>query len=218
MWPLNIRFLPPPEPFQRPTTLARASSTSCHVTSRPIFCSAVCIYCAICNSSPVGLGMLITSLDMETISSSRTSARMRSISLGSRACFELAVALDTFEFSVPGSQLLMMFCQTKIVRVGAHFVVAGFGDEKVILQPQASAAGPVNAGFNGQHHSFSHCSGSRLVRVGPFVGTGADAVADGVGRLSGVSAFGDAGANQLVEFGKAGALARKTNGIIENVK
>ncbi len=62
MWPLNIRFLPPPEPFQRPTTLARASSTSCQVTSRPIFCSADCMYCAICSSSPVGLGMLITSL------------------------------------------------------------------------------------------------------------------------------------------------------------
>src|SRR5208283_4254560 len=63
MWPLNIRFLPPPDPFHRPTTLARASSTSCQVTSRPIFCSADRMYCAICSSSPVGLGILITSLD-----------------------------------------------------------------------------------------------------------------------------------------------------------
>src|SRR5437660_6594377 len=99
MWPLNIRFLPLPKPFQRPTTLARDSSTSCQVTSRPIFCNSDCMYCAICSSSPVGLGMLITSLDMETISSSRTSARMRSTSLESSEYFEFAVALDTLEFS-----------------------------------------------------------------------------------------------------------------------
>src|SRR6202140_5567839 len=99
MWPLNIRFLPPPEPFQRPTMLARDSSTSCQVTSRPIFCNSDCLYCAICSSSPVGLGILITSLDMETISSSRTSARMRSTSLGSSEYFEFVVALDTLQSS-----------------------------------------------------------------------------------------------------------------------
>src|SRR5713101_3791247 len=131
IWPLNIRFLPPPEPFQRPTTLARDSSTSCQVTSRPILCRADCMYCASCSSSPVGLGMLITSLDMETISSSRTSARIRatslgSRSLGSRAFFEFVVALDTFEFSVPDFQ--MLFYQTEIVLVSAHFFAAGFGD------------------------------------------------------------------------------------------
>src|SRR6267143_2168177 len=128
MWPLNIRFLPPPAPFQRPTTLARPSSTSCQVTSRPIFCSSDRTYCAICSSSPVGLGMLITSLDMETISSSRTSARMRSTSLESREYFEFVVALDTFQFSVLSLQFLGMLCQTEIVWIGTHFFVAGLGD------------------------------------------------------------------------------------------
>src|SRR6202140_3096663 len=111
MWPLNIRFLPPPEPFQRPTMLARDSSTSCQVTSRPIFCNSDCMYCAICSSSPVGLGMLIMSLDMETISSSRTSARMRSTSLGSREYFEFVVELDTLQssrFSVLSSQFSVL--------------------------------------------------------------------------------------------------------------
>src|SRR6266446_6801545 len=136
MWPLNIRFLPPPEPFQRPTTLGRDSSTSCQVTSRPIFCSSDCTYCAICSSSPVGLGMLITSLDMETISSSRTSARIRSTSLGSREYFEFVVALDTLEssqFPVLSLRFLVMFCQPEIIRIGAHLFTASFVDQKIVL-------------------------------------------------------------------------------------
>ena len=39
--------LPPPVPSQRPTTLARASSTSCHVTSRPSEVRALRMYSAI---------------------------------------------------------------------------------------------------------------------------------------------------------------------------
>src|SRR5260370_30810603 len=54
------------------------------------------------------------------------------------------------------------------------------------------------------------------MRVRPFMGAGADAVADGVGWLSGVSPFGDAGANELVEFGEAGTMARKRDGVVEN--
>src|SRR5207244_12170923 len=83
MWPFNIRFLPPPVPVQRSTTFARPSSISCQVTLSPSCCSAPCTYCAICSSSPVGLGILMTSQLMATISSSRTSARIRSTSLGS---------------------------------------------------------------------------------------------------------------------------------------
>src|SRR5207253_5795821 len=72
MWPLNIRFWPPPLPLHRPTTLARPSSTSCQVTSSPSCFSALFMYSAICSSSPVGLGMLITSHAIATISSSRS--------------------------------------------------------------------------------------------------------------------------------------------------
>ena len=56
------------------------------------------------------------------------------------------------------------------------------------------------------------------MRVGPLVGAGTDAVADGVGGLSGVSTFGDAGANELVEFGEAGTVSREGNGAAENLK
>src|ERR1035437_497415 len=222
MWPLNIRFLPPPDPFQRPTTLARASSTSCQVMSRPSFCSADCMYCAICSSSPVGLGMLITSVDMETISSSRTSARMRSMSFSSR----LEAYLMFVSGTVGGLQFAVRqlptasatFCQTEIVWVGAQLLVAGFGDQKIVFQTQASAARPVNARLDCQHHAFFYSAGACLVRVGPLVGAGTDAVADGVGGLSGVSTFGDARSNELVEFGKARSRAREGNGAVEDFK
>src|SRR5271155_776834 len=221
MWPLNIRFLPPPVPLQRPTTLARASSTSCQVTSSPIFCSADCIYCPICSSSPVGLGMLITSVDMEIISSSRTSARMRSTSLGSRVDFEFAAALDTLvssQFPVLSSQSLITLGQTEIIWICTHFFVTRFSDQKIVFQTQTSAAGPVNAGFDRQHHSLFYCACSGLVRIRPFVSAGANAMANGMRRLSGISAFGDAGAYELVEFREAGAVVRETNGTVEDLQ
>ena len=56
------------------------------------------------------------------------------------------------------------------------------------------------------------------MRVGPFMGASADSVADRVGGLSGVSTFGDARANEFVEFGKAGAVARERNRAVENLQ
>src|ERR1700684_1329511 len=94
MWPLNMRQRPLPAPSQRATTLARPSSTSCHVTSRPIDAHAARMCSAIFASSPVGLGMLITSQHIATISSSRTSDRILSISfelsLDAEPLFDLA--------------------------------------------------------------------------------------------------------------------------------
>jgi hypothetical protein len=104
---------------------------------------------------------------------------------GVEGCFEFVVALDTFKFSVPRSQFSVMFCQTEIVRVGAQFFVAVFCDQKIVFQTQTSAARPVNAGFDRQHHPFLDCARAGLVRIRPLVGAGADTVADGVGGLSG---------------------------------
>src|SRR5258708_2802856 len=199
MWPLNIRFLPPPEPFQRPTTLARSSSTSCQVTSRPSFWSDDCMYCAIASSPPVGLGILITSVDMAMISSSQTSARTRSIILGSRDDFELVDAFDTITFPTFSPQLSVTLHQTEIVRVATKFFVAVFGDQKIIFQSQSSAALPINAGLNCQHHSLFYGAGASLVSVGPFVCPRSNSVADRMGGLSRISTFGNARANQFVE-------------------
>src|SRR5882724_3852947 len=98
MWPLNIRFFPPPQPVQRPITLARPSSTSCHVTVSPSCCSTHCMYCAISSSSPVGLGMLITSQHIATISSSLISVRTLSASFEFNSGFESLFDLATVRF------------------------------------------------------------------------------------------------------------------------
>src|SRR3989441_10518651 len=45
-------------------------------------------YCAICSSSPVGLGMLMTSQAMETSSSSRTQERIFSANFASSVDFD----------------------------------------------------------------------------------------------------------------------------------
>src|SRR5947209_4317657 len=79
--PLNIRQRPLPVPSQRAITLARPSSTSCQVTSRPMLSQVERMYSAILPSLPVGLGMLITSQHMETSDFSSTSARIFSARL-----------------------------------------------------------------------------------------------------------------------------------------
>src|SRR3984885_13513380 len=94
MWPLNMRQRPLLAPSQRATTLARPSSTSCHVTSRPMDSHDARMCSAIFASSPVGLGMFMTSQHMATISSSRTSERIFStsfaLSLDAEPLFDLA--------------------------------------------------------------------------------------------------------------------------------
>src|SRR5579863_5605326 len=94
MWPLNMRQRPLLAPSQRATTLARPSSTSCHVTSSPIDSQAVRMCSAIFTSSPVGLGMFMTSQHIATISSSQTSERIFStsfeLSLDAEPLFDLA--------------------------------------------------------------------------------------------------------------------------------
>ena len=153
MWPLNIRLRPRPAPCQRPITLARPSSTSCHVTARPIAprpraCTRPCR-----SSSPVGLGMLMTSQPMATISSSRTSARMLQ---QVRACArQLRRAISA------------LACQAKIVGVGAQFLVAVLGDQEIVLQAQAAAARPINSRLDGQHHILaSSCRARPDARMG----------------------------------------------------
>src|SRR5580765_638612 len=226
MCPLNIRFLPPPAPFQRPTTLARASSTSCQVTSRPIFWSADCMYCAICNSSPVGLGMLMTSEHMETISSSRTSARMRSTRLGSSVGAGLVFVCTVV---VSHSSLVVRYSlhrcwrdagatlrQAKIVRVSAHLFVAPVRYKKIIFKTKPAAAGPINSGLDRQYHPSLYCPRPRLMRVGRFMCPCSYSVTDRMRGLPGVSAFGNAGANQLVEIGEARPSARESDAFVKN--
>src|ERR1700694_2482210 len=86
----------------------------------------------------------------------------------------------------------------------------------MVCQQEAPSAGPVNSGLDRHDHSLFYCAGTGLVRVGPLVGAGADAVADGGGGLPGVATFGDAGANELVELWETGTVTRKGNSVVEN--
>src|SRR5438552_10780200 len=79
--------------FQWAMTLARPSSISCHVTLRSMPCQAARIYSAIFPSCPVGLGMLMTSLHMETRDFSSTWVRLFSATLGLRPLVVLLAAL-----------------------------------------------------------------------------------------------------------------------------
>src|ERR1022692_1082698 len=109
-----------------------------------------------------------------------------------------------------------MLRETKVIRISAQFLVAGLGDQKIVFQPKATAPGPVNARFDREHHSFFYGSGAGLVGIRPLVRARADTVANGMRRLSRIATFGDAGANQFVELGKAGAVACERNCLSEN--
>src|SRR5438552_11428377 len=108
--------------------------------------------------------------------------------------------------------------ETEVVGERAQLLVAAGGDPEIIFQAQAAAAGPVNSGFDGQNHSFADCTCARLMGVGRLVGAGADAVTDGVRGLSWISAFGDAPADEAIEFGKAGAIAGEGASFVEDLQ
>src|SRR6266480_3435177 len=76
MCPLNISDLPPPAPSQRPTTLGRPSSTSCHWTCSPMSSSSSRTRSPIACSSPVGLGTETRSTARRTSRSASTSTEM----------------------------------------------------------------------------------------------------------------------------------------------
>src|SRR5436190_11902794 len=77
MWPLNMSDLPPPAPSQRPTTLGRPASTSCHCTCSPISSSSARTRSPMACSSPVGLGTETRSTASCTSRSASTSTEMR---------------------------------------------------------------------------------------------------------------------------------------------
>src|SRR5579859_7724244 len=216
MWPLNMRFFPPPLPSQRPTTFARLSSTSCHVTCKPICSSALRIYCAIGSSSPVGLGMLITSHAIATISSSFTSARTFLTSFASR--------LELRSFFNVGKPLPSLFrCsmvvgQAKIVWIGAKLFVAAAGDVEVVFQAQAAAAGPVDSGLDSQHHAFFHRTRARLVRVRGLMRPRSNPMTDGMGGLSGIAAFRNTSSDQAVQLRETGAIPREHYRLVEHLQ
>src|SRR5438445_1813458 len=106
--------------------------------------------------------------------------------------------------------------ETEVVGKRAQLLVAAGGDPEIIFQAPAAAAGPVNSGFDGQNHSFADCTCARLMRVGRLVRAGAHTVTDGMRGLSGISAFGDAPADEAIEPREAGTIASEGAGFVED--
>src|SRR6267143_5458116 len=173
------------------------------------------MYSAICSSSPVGLGMLMTSQAIATISSSRTAARMLSTSLGSRldAGFTFLAGVVTRSSRLAGGTR-----QPEIIWIRAEFLIPRIGDPKIVLQPQAAAARPVNPRLDRQNHSLSNRSGAGLMRVGRFVGASSNAVADRMRRLTGITTLGNPRSRQAIQLRKARAIFRIRNRFVENLQ
>src|SRR5260370_12462722 len=213
IWPLNIRFFPPPEPVHRPTTLARPSSTSCQVTFKRSCPSAPRMYSAICCSSPVGLAMLMTSQAIAMISSSRTAARIFSTSLGSRLDDGFTFFAGAVKYS---SRLAGGQRRPKIVRIRAKLLIPRIPHPKIVFQPQAAATWPVNPRLNRQNHSFANRPRPGLMRIRRLVGTSSNTVTDRMRRLTGITALGNPGSRQAIQFRKARAILGMRHGFVEN--
>src|SRR5580658_3515982 len=101
---------------------------------------------------------------------------------------ELGLIWPQCRFSVTSSQ-------PKVIRIAAQFFVAFVGYQKIVFESQASASGPINPGFDGQHHPFLDGASSGLMRIGELMGTRSDPVTDGMRRLTRISTVRDTSAN-----------------------
>src|SRR6266478_4961461 len=205
MCPLNIKLFPLPVPSHRPTTLARPSSTSCHVTLSPASSSARRMYRPISSSSPVGLGMFTTSQHMATISSSRICERM---------AFARSSFIESWASAACG--VIVVCLATKVVRIGAKLLTTVGGHQEIVFEAQAPATFPVNAGFDGPDHAGLHRSGRCLMRVWRLMRAGAHAVSDGMRGLPGITGGVDSFANDAVDIGHRSAVAHGSDGIVED--
>src|SRR5712671_752022 len=205
IWPLNIRLFPLPVPSQSPTTFARPSSTSCHDTARPISSNVLRMYRPISNSSPVALGMFTTSHDIATISSSRICAR-------------IAVASSSFiePCASAACGVIILFSATKIVRIRAKLLTPLRRHQEIVFQTQASAALPVNPGFDSPHHARLHRSRRQLMRIGRLVRARSDAMSNRMRRLSRISRGIDSLPDDAINIAHRRAIVNGSNGIVEN--
>src|SRR2546426_11667991 len=91
----------------------------------------------------------------------------------------------------------------KIVRIARQFFGTVGSDEKVVLDAQPSAAFPVHAGLDREHHALLDRAGAGPVRVRRLVCARADSMSDRMAGLTGVTRRRKAVADQDVELGEA---------------
>src|SRR5438552_1603024 len=157
--------------------------------------------------------MLMTSQAIAMISTSRTAARILSISLGSR--------LDAGFTFVAGvvkslSRLAGDTRQPKIIRIRAKFLIPRIRDPKIVFQPQATATRPVNPRLDGQNHPPSNRSRPGLMRIRRFVRACSNSVANRMRRLTWIATLRNPRARQAIQLRKARSIFRIRNRFIEN--
>src|SRR5438105_1860593 len=97
---------------------------------------------------------------------------------------------------------------TEVVGKATELLVAVARDQVVVLEPEAAAAVPVDAGLDREHHPLEDLAAAGLVGIGRLVRAGADAVADRMRRLTRVTRLGDPSADHPVELREARAGTR----------
>src|SRR5690348_1163774 len=148
--------------------------------------------------------MLTTSQHMDTRRCSSTWARMCSATFGSRST-SFSRGVLTMRSA---SRLCSSVHQAEIIRIGAQLFAAGFGDEEIVFEAQSAATGPINAGLDGENHIFSHGDRGGLMREWGLMRACSHTVSNRMGRLAGIAAFGDSGANKAVQLSQTRAVAR----------
>src|SRR4029077_7463480 len=114
--------------------------------------------------------------------------------------------------------LLVSIRQTKVVWISTKLLVAVICYQEVVFEAQSAAARPIDSRFDCQYHSLPDCARPRLMRKRRFVRPSTDTMADGMGRLPGISAFGKSRADQTIQLGETRSITRETNCFIENTQ
>src|SRR6266540_1305502 len=120
MCPLNISDFPPPSPSQRPTTLGRPSSTSCHCTWSPMSASSSRTRSPIARSSPVGLKIETRSTASRTSRSASISTEMWQHLLPEQLDLLLASLAPELEHHVSAAGVAILLDRRDAIRGGAR--------------------------------------------------------------------------------------------------
>src|SRR5215469_862590 len=149
--------------------------------------------------------MLTTSEHMATSSSSRISDR----TAFSRSSFMVSVFPRTDDVAIPASP-------AEIVGVHAQLLAAARGHKKVVFQAQAAPAFPVHTRLDGQNHTGTHRTRSRLMGIRRLMRASAHAVSNGVRWLARITGSGNPLPQDAINIPKRCAFPNAGDSVREN--
>src|SRR5882757_11056815 len=110
----------------------------------------------------------------------------------------------------------LYFSATKIVRIRAKLLTPVRRHQEIVFQTQASAALPVNSGFDSPHHTGLHCPRRQLMRIGRLVRARSDAMSNRMRRLPRISRGINSLPDDAINIAHRRAVMNGSNGIVEN--